>query len=105
MGRSRVASTGLSVRFLGGHAMKKMFHTAFAMAAVGLLVATSIAYAQDKPVRIRGTIESVDGQNLAVKSREGKDLKVRMAENVRLTAMVRASLKDLTPDTHIGVTA
>jgi hypothetical protein len=85
--------------------MKKMFHTAFAMAAVGLLVATSITYAQDKPVRIRGTIESVDGQNLAVKSREGKDLKVRMAENVRLTAMVRASLKDLTPDTYIGVTA
>jgi hypothetical protein len=78
---------------------------ALAIAAVGLLVATSIGYAQQKPVRIRGTIEKVDGQNLEVKSREGKNLKVVMAENARFTAMVKASLKELTPDTYIGVTA
>jgi hypothetical protein len=85
--------------------MNRGLRTAFAMAAVGVLVATSIGYAQDKLVRIRGTIEKVDGQNLEVKSRDGKNLKVVMADKVRLTAMVKASLTDLTPDAYIGVTA
>jgi hypothetical protein len=85
--------------------MNKGLRTAFAMAAVGVLVATSIGYAQEKLVRIRGTIEKVDGPNLEVKSRDGKNLKVVMADNVRLTAMVKASLQDLAPDTYIGVTA
>jgi len=78
---------------------------AFAMVAVGSLAATSISYGQEKLVRIRGTIEKVDGQNLEVKSRDGKNVKAVMAENVRFTAMVKASLNDLTPDTYIGVTA
>ena len=85
--------------------MSRGLRTAFAMAAVGVLVATSIGYAQEKLVRIRGTIEKVDGQNLEVKSREGKNLKVVMSEKARFTAMVKASLSDLTPDTYIGVTA
>jgi hypothetical protein len=86
--------------------MTNMLRAAFAMAAIGLLMATSIGSAeQQKLVRIRGTIEKIDGQNLEVKSREGKNLKVVMSEKVRFTAMVKASLKDLTPDTYIGVTA
>jgi hypothetical protein len=78
---------------------------AFAMAAVGVLVATSIGYSQDKLVRVRGTIEKVDGQNLEVKSREGKTIKVMVSEKARFTAIVKAALSDLTPDTYIGVTA
>ena len=85
--------------------MNKKFRTAFAIAAVGMLVATSISYGQDKLVRIRGTIEKVDGSNLEVKSREGKTIKVVIAEKPRFTAIVKASLADLTPDTYIGVTA
>lgn len=85
--------------------MNKRLPTAFCTVAAVMLVATSIGYAQDKLVRIRGTIEKVDGQNLEVKSREGKNLKVVMADKARFTAMVRASLKDLTPDAYIGVTA
>jgi hypothetical protein len=82
-----------------------------AVAAVGIAVvaAASIASAAQKQaqqkVRIRGTIEKIDGQMLDVKSREGSNLKVKMADKVRLTAMVKASLADLKPDTYIGVTA
>ena len=85
--------------------MKRTLHVFFAMTAITLLVATSIAYTQDKLVRIRGTIEKIDGQNLEVKSREGKNLKVVVAEKARFTAIVKASLADLTPDAYIGVTA
>ncbi len=85
--------------------MTKELRLACAVAAVGMLVATSISYGQDKLVRIRGAIEKVDGQNLEVKSRDGKNVKARMSDKVRFTAMVKASLEDLTPDTYIGVTA
>jgi hypothetical protein len=85
--------------------MNRGLRTAFAMAAVGVLVATSIGYAQEKLVRIRGTIEKVDGSNLEVKSRDGKTLKVMVGDKARFTAIVKASLADLTPDTYIGVTA
>jgi hypothetical protein len=85
--------------------MNRILRTAFATVAVSLLVATSISYAQQKLVRVRGVIEKVDGQNLEVKSREGKNIKVVIAEKPRFTAIVKASLADLTPDTYIGVTA
>jgi hypothetical protein len=85
--------------------MNKRLRIAFAMAAVGVLMATSISYAQQKLARVRGTIEKVDGQNLEVKSREGKNIKVVVDAKARYTAIVKASLADLTPDTYIGVTA
>src|SRR5262245_27684093 len=85
--------------------MNNRLGIAFAVAAVGMLVATSVSYAQQKLVRVRGVIEKVDGQNLEVKSREGKNIKVVLAEKPRFTAIVKASLADLTPDTYIGVTA
>jgi hypothetical protein len=85
--------------------MHRTIRTAFAIAAVGVLVATSLSYAQQKLVRIRGTIEKVDGQNLEVKSRDGKNVKVMVGDKARYTAIVKASLADLTPDTYIGVTA
>jgi hypothetical protein len=85
--------------------MNRGLRIAFAMAAIGMLVATSVSYAQQKLVRVRGTIEKVDGQNLEVKSRDGKNIKVMVPDKARYTAIVKASLADLTPDTYIGVTA
>jgi hypothetical protein len=85
--------------------MLKLLGVSIAISGMALLAAPSVGEAQQKPVRIRGTIEQVDGSNLAVRSREGKTIKVVMADNVRFTAMVHASLADLTPDTYIGVTA
>jgi hypothetical protein len=76
--------------------------------AAGLIltfaVTASVAQ-QAQTVRIRGTIEKVDGQVLIVKSREGDNLTVRMADNVRLTATVKAELADLKQGIYIGVTA
>lgn len=86
--------------------MSKLLRVALALVGIGIIAAASDGYAeQQKLVRIRGTIEKIDGNSLEVKSREGKNLKVRMPDDVRLTAMVRATLKELTPDTYIGVTA
>jgi outer membrane lipoprotein SlyB len=70
-----------------------------------LLVAPPFAAAQaPAPVRVRGTIEKVDGQNLTVKSRDGKTLTVKLADKARVTAMVKASLADIKVGDFIGVT-
>jgi hypothetical protein len=57
------------------------------------------------PVRIRGTIEKVDGNTLTVKARDGKTETIKLADNARITAMVKASLADIKVGTFIGVTA
>jgi Domain of unknown function (DUF5666) len=73
---------------------------AFAIAAFALVPS---AWAQDT-VRVRGTIESVDGNTLTVKSREGAELKVALAANALIVAIVKASLADIKQGSFVGVT-
>jgi hypothetical protein len=70
--------------------------------AVALAFATSAALAQ-QPGRIRGQIEKADGAMLVLKARDGTMLNVKLADDVRVTALVKASLDDLKPDTFIGI--
>ena len=66
----------------------------------------SVAWAQQPPtVRIRGTIESVDGAMLAIKSREGTDMKVRVTDNVAVFGVAKTELSEIKPGSYIGVTA
>ena len=60
------------------------------------LFASSFAGAQaPQTVRVRGTIEKVDGQTLTVKLRDGNTLAIKPADNARVTAMIKASLADI----------
>lgn len=78
----------------------------FIAAAFALLFAASMATAQQpQPLRIRGEIQAVDGPMLTIKARDGNVMKVKLADNPRITAMVKASLADIKPGTFIGVTA
>jgi hypothetical protein len=71
-------------------------------AAVIGLVMFSTALAQ-QPGRIRGTVEKVDGGMLVMKTRGGDMLNVKVAENARLAALVKATLADIKNDAFIGV--
>lgn len=74
--------------------------------AFAILFAASIAAAQQPaPVRIRGEIQAVDGPTLTIKSRDGNVIKVKLADNPHVTAMVKASLADIKQGAFIGVTA
>ena len=77
--------------------------------AASLTMATlfaAAAWAQQAPtVRIRGTIEAVDGPMLSIKSREGTDMKVRMTDNVAVFAVVKTELSEIKEGSYIGVTA
>jgi hypothetical protein len=65
----------------------------------------TVASAQQPPtVRIRGAIEAVDGPMLSIKSREGTDMKVRVADNVAVFGVAKTELSEIKEGSYIGVT-
>jgi outer membrane lipoprotein SlyB len=66
------------------------------------LAATATAAAQ-QPGRIRGQVDKVDGSTLVLKLRDGSSLNVKLAQDTRVSALVKASLADIKNDTFIGV--
>jgi hypothetical protein len=91
--------------------MTSMSRRMVSRCAFAVVFAGSFAAAQAPGmVRVRGTIDSVDGQVLNVKardgamSRDGATLKVKLADNAPIRAVVKASLADIKPGSFIGVT-
>lgn len=77
--------------------------TLLSAAAVVVMLASSAALAQDT-VRVRGTIERVDGTTYIVKARDGSELKVVLGDKAMVVGMVKASMADIKPGSFVGVT-
>ncbi|MBV9235290.1 MAG: hypothetical protein JOZ94_05625 [Xanthobacteraceae bacterium] len=84
--------------------MSRITRWAFGAAALGLVFVTTAALAQER-VRVRGTIENVDGNVLTVKTREGQDVKVKLPDNARVLGLEKASIDDIKQGTYVGVSA
>ena len=76
----------------------------FAVAMVAASTLCAVAQQPPTPSRVRGTIEAVDGDVLAVKSRGGEDFKLRMASDMRLVGITKISLADIKVGSFIGTT-
>src|SRR5258708_12035211 len=87
--------------------MNQIARRAFGAAGFALLLATSVSFAQQPPpVRVRGTVEAVDGPVLTVKSRDGQTTyKVRLTDNAAVRGIIKAPLSDIKDNSFIGVTA
>ena len=83
------------------------FRTIIAAAfAATFLFAASMADAQQPaPVRIRATIQSVDGRMLTVKGRDGAMMKVKVADTAPVNQVVKASLSDIKEGSYLAITA
>ncbi len=81
--------------------MRRIARVAVIAAGLGL-IAASISWAQ-QPGRIRGQIEKADGPMLTLKTRDGGSLSVKVADDARVGALVKASLADIKQDTFIGI--
>src|ERR1051326_463891 len=76
-----------------------------AAAAMLTIALAPAASAQNKPMRVRGTIEKVDGNTITAKLRDGSAATIKLADNPRITAMTKAQLSDIKEGSFIGVTA
>ena len=76
----------------------------FAVAMVAASTLYAIAQQAPSPTRVRGTIEGVDGDVIAVKSRSGEDYRLRMASDMRLVGIAKISLSDIKVGSFIGTT-
>lgn len=81
--------------------MKKMIR---AVSVSAIVLAASFAVAQ-APVRVRATIEKVDGPLLTVKARDGSELKIKLTDNVKVLGLAKISLDDIKPGTYLGSAA
>jgi hypothetical protein len=77
----------------------------FVVAMFAVTFALSSVSAQAQNVRVRGTIEKLDGNVLTVKSRDGAELKLALKDNVRIAGVVKASVADVKPDSNVAITS
>ena len=81
---------------------RTFFHAA-AIALSTLVLGSSSGFAQKaETVRVRGIIVSLDGSMLTVKSRQGADVSIKLADNFRVASVVKASAADIEPGVFIG---
>lgn len=69
--------------------------------ALGTLTAIS-AHAADK-ARVRGVVESLSGDTLVVKSREGKDVTIMLKSGWAVNGIVNAAVTDIKPGDFVGI--
>jgi hypothetical protein len=76
------------------------------LAAAFFIVLAAPAPAQDgTPTRIRGTVETLEGQTLVVRSRENEKLSIALSDDLRVSAVAKADLADIKPGDYIGSAA
>src|SRR5947209_18516763 len=73
------------------------------VAMIALLCAASQVNAQDATVRVRGTVERVEGDIYVIKARGGGELKVKLPDNVMVVALTKAALADIKQGSYVGV--
>jgi len=77
----------------------------FVVATLAAICALNSVSAQAQNVRVRGTIEKLDGNTLVVKSRDGAELKLTLKNDARIAGVVKASLADVKPDANVAITS
>jgi len=83
----------------------KMILPGLAVAGVVVAFAATTVAAQAQNVRVRGAIESVDGNTVMVKSRDGASLKLVLKDNANVRGVVKASLADVKAATNVAITS
>jgi hypothetical protein len=86
--------------------MNEMSRRTFGASSLALMLATSAGFAQDaKPVRLRGTIEKVDGDLLDVKLRDGTAAKLKLKDGVAIRGVIAITLADIKAGAMVGITS
>jgi hypothetical protein len=86
-----------------GHRERRRFAVQLTLLFALLTFASAAAQAQT-PARIRGTITGLQGDVLSVKTREGKDVQLKLGEKAVVVTSKAMKLEDLKPGDYVGTT-
>jgi hypothetical protein len=75
---------------------------AFAAALIPMALVSASAFADGTPVRVRGSVVSLEGTKLVVHAKDGKDITVNLNDNFAALAVVKSSMADIKEGTFIG---
>ncbi len=84
--------------------MREALTLAALIASLAAFVPQGLAQ-QNAPLRVRGTIARVAGDTLTVKSVDGKTLRIVLAPDATVNAIVPAKLADIKPGRFVGTAA
>ncbi|WBM70720.1 hypothetical protein OH773_00140 [Buttiauxella sp. WJP83] len=71
-----------------------------------LLSAGAVAVQPDNVIRpIRGVIDSVNGNEVAITTRQGEKLEVALTDKTKVNSVSKANISDIKPDSFIGTAA
>jgi hypothetical protein len=82
--------------------MSSMVPRALAVVSFALACIALPASAADDTVRIRGTIERVEGPVYVVKNRDGAELKLTVTDNPLFVAIAPSTIADIKPGMFVG---
>jgi hypothetical protein len=82
--------------------MSVMIQRALAAAASFAFVCFAVPASAQETVRIRGTVERIEGQVYVVKKRDGAELKLTVTDNPLYVAIVPATMADIKPGMFVG---
>jgi len=75
------------------------------LAAAGFaLVCLALPASAQETVRIRGTIESVEGPLYVIKNRDGAEIKLTVTDKPLFVAIVKSTMADIKPGMFVGAT-
>ena len=71
--------------------------TSIVAVLIGFFIVPALAQTTptSTPIRVRGTVEKLDGQNLTVKSRDGQSLTIALAANVIVSYLTKKTVADI----------
>ena len=84
------------------HKLASAIRSSIALVALLGIAAMSHAQAAEN-VRVRGTIVSLEGSTLTVKTREGPDAAVALKPGFKVTGIAKASVEDIKAGDFVGI--
>ena len=81
--------------------MQNLTRGAFAAASFALMC-TALPVSAQETVRVRGTIERVEGPIFVVKNRDGAEVKLTVTDNPLFVAIVKSTMADIKPGMFVG---
>lgn len=88
--------------------MKQFSRWATGLTAASIVLGASVALAQapaNPPVRVRATVEKLDGDKLMVKMNNGQEATIALAADARVLGVEKTTIADVKVGSYVGISS